>query len=355
MKKAFSLLLSLILFFVPAAFADENQEWQPVTFLSGAWYTDLSGVPVEMNLGEDGAYTIQIPGYVPETGTWELRDGFIYLDGSAVPEFNVMADKLLWSAAFTFFSREKTDTYLPAEVVAEIPVEIFGGYWKSVYVDVDGAAYPASALNDKTDLYVEGTSAILGGPVFHDAQVKMKNVNGALVCEVEGASVKLEIQQDGFLRLTLSFDGEGMIWYLLPAYSAALDPDAPTEPEEEPEEPEKSNTPLEDFIARCYQNALGRTGEEPEIEYWADMVRNGEQTLAEIVQGILGSQEFRSKELGNEELVSTLYRIYFNREADEAGLAAWTGMLNSGKTLEAIEEGFANSDEFKNILDAMAE
>ena len=231
-KKIPFILMALLLFLIPFALAEEVSAQPPFNPYSGAWYTDLSGVPVEMNLGEDGAYTIQIPGYAPETGTWELRDGSIYLNNSALPEFNVMDDRLLWSAAFTFFSREKTDTYLPTEVLTEVPAEIFSGYWKAVYVDVGNAAYPASMLNDRTDLYIDGTSAILGGPVFHDAQVKMDNVNGAMVCNDDGASVKLEIQQDGFLRLTLSFDEEGMIWYLLPAYSAAPDPDTPAEPEE---------------------------------------------------------------------------------------------------------------------------
>ena len=213
MKKIFSLLLSLVLFFIPSAFADKTAE-QSASLLSGTWYTDMSGVPMEMNLGEDGAYTIQILGSEPETGTWELRDGFIYLNGSASPEFNVMADKLLWSDAFTLFTREKNELYQPADELSEIPADFFRGYWKAFCVDVDGSACLASALNDTTDLYVEGNSMILGGPLFGDLPVKAESTDGALVCTAEGITVTLRMQQDGFLRMTMDTGEETMTWYL---------------------------------------------------------------------------------------------------------------------------------------------
>ena len=182
--------------------------------LTGTWYADLQGVPVEMELSEDGSYSICIPGQDPETGTWELRNGTICLNGSRDPEFSVIGEKLTWNGVYSFFSREKMTIYDPAEVIREVQTEFTDGYWKSLYVNVDGTVCLASALDDKTDLYVEGTATILGGPVFHDVQVKMEKTEDGLVCQTDGMTVLLQTQTDGFLRMTLSQDGTETVWYL---------------------------------------------------------------------------------------------------------------------------------------------
>ena len=212
MKKLLAISLILILFLIPASLAEE-EETSPI---AGAWYTDLSDVPVEMNLEDDGTYTISIPGCTPETGTWELRNELVYLNGSETPAFSVKGETLAWEDASTVFTREKTAGYTPAEVAADIPAECLNGYWTSIYVDVKGTAYPAAALNDRTDLYVEGNYAVLGGPVFGDVVVKMEPEGGALVSRNEGLTVTIQLQTDAVLRLTMSVEGEDLIWYLEP-------------------------------------------------------------------------------------------------------------------------------------------
>ena len=213
MKKGTSIILILVLLLccIPAG-AEET-----ATDIPGDWFGNLNGIPVKMTLNADGTYAVNIPGYEPETGTWEEQDGYVYLNGSETPECCVIGDKLFLNEVLVFFSREQQDVYTPAAPTAEIPTEAWRGYWVCAYVDVDGTAYPASLLNDKTDLYVEGTSAILGGPVLCDIQVKMESADGALTCEADGAAVALQMQEDGFLRMTLTVDGEDLVWYLLPA------------------------------------------------------------------------------------------------------------------------------------------
>ena len=216
MKKCYAIILALVLLLlcVPAG-ADA-----PTADVTGDWYGNLNSVPVKMTLSADGTYALSIPGYEAETGTWEERDGYVFLDGSETPECRIIGDKLFVDGLLTFFDREQQDLYTPAALTGEIPTEAWRGYWVCAYVDVDGTAYPASLLNDKTDLYVEGTSAILGGRVLRDIQVKMESADGALRCEAEGASVTLQMQEDGFLRMTLTVDGENLVWYMLPANMA---------------------------------------------------------------------------------------------------------------------------------------
>ena len=210
MKKAVSLLvfLSMLTIALFTVIAEENA---PV---SGIWYSTTSGIPVRLTLSEDGSYTSAAPGTDPVTGTWEERDGDLVLDGSETPELTMQDDKLLWNDMAAFFTREEQMVYTPAEIYADFDPALFRGYWKALYVDVDGIACLASALNDTTDLYVEGNSMILGGPLFGDLPVKAESADGALTCTAEGITVTLRMQQDSFLRMTVDTGEETLTWYL---------------------------------------------------------------------------------------------------------------------------------------------
>ncbi len=223
MKKIFMILAVIAMILVSAAAAEETND--P---LAGAWYSAVNGKPIQMNLAEAGTYTLMIPGMETLEGTWEAQDGFICMDGVRPPELTILDENLLkWSASPLFFSREEVKVYAPAETKAETSSDSFEGYWKSSYVDVGGTAVPAMAEGDETDLYIEGTSAILGGPVLGDTLVRMSFENGMLCCTEGGEMVKIELQEDEFLRLTVTgSDATEKTWYLLPAYSALLDSEA---------------------------------------------------------------------------------------------------------------------------------
>ena len=126
MKKAVSLLvfLSMLTIALFTVIAEENA---PV---SGIWYSTTSGIPVRLTLSEDGSYTSAVPGTDPVTGTWEERDGDLFLDGSETPEFTVQDDRLLWNGMAAFLTREEQVVYTPAETFADFDPALFRGYWK---------------------------------------------------------------------------------------------------------------------------------------------------------------------------------------------------------------------------------
>ncbi|MBR3430447.1 MAG: DUF4214 domain-containing protein [Clostridia bacterium] len=116
------------------------------------------------------------------------------------------------------------------------------------------------------------------------------------------------------------------------------------------DEPADEGAKVKEFVARCYRYALGREGSEGEIASWAAMVTDGGRRVEDIARDILGSAEFRSRNLNNEEIVKALYLIYFNREADAGGLATWVGVLDRGEGIETVEAGLTGSDEFKSVM-----
>lgn len=192
----------------------------------GHWYTDVDGLSVTLTLNSDGGYTLALPEALGQSsaGTWALEDGFVRMDDSAW--LSLVNDSLLiWTEGATFFTREPVLWYTPAALLEDAPASLFAGYWKSAYVDLNGTAVPASAVEDKTDLYIEGHSGILGGPRFGDTQVKLTFADGALTCEHAGTQVTLQIQQDGFLRLTTAPDAAALYLFHAAAPDEALDED----------------------------------------------------------------------------------------------------------------------------------
>ena len=85
---------------------------------------------------------------------------------------------------------------------------------------------------------------------------------------------------------------------------------------------------------------------------WTNRLLNHEIDGAGIANGFIMSNEFTNRSLSNEDYVDTLYRTFFNREADQGGRANWLSELAAGKTRGYVLSGFVNSTEFDNLCDA---
>jgi hypothetical protein len=116
---------------------------------------------------------------------------------------------------------------------------------------------------------------------------------------------------------------------------------------------EDSNDALAAWVTRLYENFLGRTPDEKGLQAWVDALTSGAATGAKVVHGFVFSQEFQNNPLSNEDFVKALYATIFNREADEAGLAAWVAVLENGATRKKVLEGFLNSPEMKELCDEL--
>ena len=134
---------------------------------------------------------------------------------------------LRWDNADLLFTREAPQGYVPAEVFTDAKEGAFDGWWKAQYVGVGEGTILAAALDEDTELYIEGTKIAFTGARFGSAIADGKAANGVFSFSAGDAGVKLELQSDGFLRLTL--DGaEPAVLYLmhmaLPGQTPAQDP-----------------------------------------------------------------------------------------------------------------------------------
>ncbi len=108
-----------------------------------------------------------------------------------------------------------------------------------------------------------------------------------------------------------------------------------------------------EFIGRCYQVILGREASAAELENWIGQMVNGTKTPDQIARGFLFSNEFKAKNVDNENLVKILYRVYMNRDADPEGLKTWTEKLDNGTALKDLLDTFSKTNEFKKVVSEM--
>ena len=113
--------------------------------------------------------------------------------------------------------------------------------------------------------------------------------------------------------------------------------------------PMDQNEGVTKFVVRCYRLCLGREADTDGLNAWCNQILTGQNTAKEAAHGFVFSDEFKKKNLSDEEYIRTLYRVFMDREADGDGLNAWLKVLRNGQSREHVFNGFADSNEFKEI------
>ena len=106
---------------------------------------------------------------------------------------------------------------------------------------------------------------------------------------------------------------------------------------------------VQSFVKRFYSNVLGRAADNGGLDYWTNKLTSKESTGADVATGFVFSAEYDAAHKENETYVRTMYKSFFNREADAGGLAYWLEELGKGKTKEEVLDGFLKSQEFINL------
>jgi hypothetical protein len=92
------------------------------------------------------------------------------------------------------------------------------------------------------------------------------------------------------------------------------------------------------FVTALYQDVLGRTPSQAELDGWVNALNNGASRLSVSV-AFLTSTEYRT------DLVTLDYNLYLGRNPDPTGLAGWLTALNNGATDQMVLAGILGSPE----------
>lgn len=103
----------------------------------------------------------------------------------------------------------------------------------------------------------------------------------------------------------------------------------------------------EQFVIRVYDNVLRRSPDAEGRDFWTAELDSGRRTRGQVMVGFSESTEFvlRLNHLDRGP-VQRLYRAFFLRDAEDAGLNYWFGQQIGGMPLAAIAEQFAITPEF---------
>lgn len=104
------------------------------------------------------------------------------------------------------------------------------------------------------------------------------------------------------------------------------------------------------FINFLYLNILEREPDSEGTKYWRERLLEGKREAKEVVKFFFESDEFKSKNLSNEEFLKILYRTIFQREPDSEGTSYWLKKLSKGAKREDVINYFIESKEFENLL-----
>jgi autotransporter-associated beta strand protein len=95
-----------------------------------------------------------------------------------------------------------------------------------------------------------------------------------------------------------------------------------------------------DWVEGVYRAVLNRDADAAGLADWTGKLNSGAQTRVQVVQGIRNSPEHFAQE------IEAFYITLLGRTADPAGLAHWVGQLQSGVREEQIAFDFLDSPEY---------
>ena len=115
-------------------------------------------------------------------------------------------------------------------------------------------------------------------------------------------------------------------------------------------QPRDMNVNMTKYINRLYVYVLDRNGETEGLNNWCKALQNKLYTPLQAADYFVLSDEFKAKNLSDEEYIKVLYRAFLGREYDDEGLKTWTDMLKNGESREVVLLGFTGSVEFRGIM-----
>src|SRR5262249_21780616 len=93
------------------------------------------------------------------------------------------------------------------------------------------------------------------------------------------------------------------------------------------------------FVNQIYQDLLNRQADAAGLAFWTGLIDQG-VTRTQVVSAIENSAEFRGVE------VQKAFQQFLHRSANQADVNFWTSFLQQGNTVEQMEASIAGSAEF---------
>jgi len=108
---------------------------------------------------------------------------------------------------------------------------------------------------------------------------------------------------------------------------------------------------IDKFVHRFYELSFNRCPDKPGFNGWVNSLKDGSRCGDDIARGFLLSSEFIKRNTSNEEFVTILYWVFFDRNPDSSGYEGWVNYLRNGASREDVIDKFIDSQEFYYLCD----
>jgi hypothetical protein len=115
--------------------------------------------------------------------------------------------------------------------------------------------------------------------------------------------------------------------------------------------------PATTLITHYYVSILGREPESEGLAFWKGLIAEKQAqgldvkpVFRDMAYYFFNSPEYLGNNTSNTEYVYNLYRTFFQRDPDEAGLAFWLNQLALGVSRNQVMSGFLYSPEFTAFM-----
>lgn len=107
-------------------------------------------------------------------------------------------------------------------------------------------------------------------------------------------------------------------------------------------------TVIQAFVERLYRLVLNREPDPSGFKYWVENLEDNFITYTDCAYFFLTSDEFKNRNLTDEQFLDILYHALFNRDGDAEGTKYWLDSLKT-HTREYVINCFLSSQEWFNV------
>lgn len=117
----------------------------------------------------------------------------------------------------------------------------------------------------------------------------------------------------------------------------------------------EQNSELDIFIKNSYEYILGRKYDNDGLNYWKDQLISKNKGAIDLINQFLSLEEFKNRNLSDQQFIEIIYKVLFNREAEKDGLNYWNSIYQKDKSSNRMKNLVLNIADDKEFLSKIKE
>lgn len=110
------------------------------------------------------------------------------------------------------------------------------------------------------------------------------------------------------------------------------------------------------FIRDAYEHILGRQYDQEGFNYWKGQLTSQDKGAIDLINQFISLDEFKARNLKDQQFIGAMYEVLFNRTADQDGLNYWNSIYQKDKSsnrMANIVLNIADNTEFLSRIKNM--